>query len=199
MSWIDVVNKECSWIRIYYGVLANLIKEKGYKDVVEIGVAYGGHADDILSNTECKYTGIDPYQASYDPKDFFDRDVHRIMGGRDKQKSMNLLYERVLDRLSRFGDRCNIIRRKSWDAALFLDDEAYDVVFIDGNHQYDPVKTDINLFWPKVRKGGMMVGDDYEWPDVKRAVQEFASQNGLEVKRMKNDKGKLIHWYFEKN
>lgn len=197
-NWIDVVKGECSWIKIYYGVLANYMKIKDYKNVIEIGVAYGGHAVDLLENTECEYLGIDPYQPNYDPKDFFDKDVHRIMKGRDKAHSMELLYQGVLDRISPYGDRAKIERRSSWDAALLLDDESYDVVFIDGNHTYDAVKSDINLFWSKIRSGGTMAGDDYDWPDVKRAVHEFANENNLKVQRMRNSKGREVHWYFEK-
>jgi len=199
MSWIDQVNRECSWIKIYYGVLANVINEKGFQDVLEIGVAYGGHADDILTRTNCNYTGIDPYLASYDPRDAFDKDVHRIMGGRDKQHSMDLLYQGVLDRLSRFGDRCNLDRKKSSDAALLLAGEKeFDLVFIDGNHQYNAVLMDIELYWPLIKSGGMMAGDDYDWPGVKKAVHEFAGRNGLTVQRMKDNAGKPGHWFFNK-
>lgn len=197
-SWIDVVNGECSWIKIYYGVLVKVINERNYKNVIEIGVAYGGHAQDILSNSQCNYTGIDPYEAGYDPKDFFVKDVHRIMGGSNQQSSMNILHQRVLDRLSPFGDRCKIIKKHSWSAALLLDDDSYDLVFIDGSHLYDAVYSDISLYWPKIKKGGMMAGDDYAWADVKRAVHDFARENNLAVNRLTDNYGKPGHWFFEK-
>ena len=49
----------------------------------------------------------------------------------------------------------------------------YDVLVIDGDHSYDGVKVDFELYGPLVRKGGVIVFDDYgspDWPDVKQYV-----------------------------
>lgn len=197
-SWIDIVNKECSWIRIYYGVLANLINEKNYKRVLEIGVAYGGHAQDILEKCpDVEYIGIDPYQARYDQNDYLDLDAHRIMGGRDIQHSMNLLYDRVLLRLSPYENRCKIIRQHSWEAASSIEDESLDCVFIDGDNRYPSVKRDIELYWPKVKKGGVILGDDYEMDAVKQAVNEFAASHGLTLYFLYKE-GKPTHWALDR-
>ena len=48
-------------------------------------------------------------------------------------------------------------------------------VFIDGDHGYSAVKTDIKTWHPKVRPGGYIVGHDYLspfHPGVKQAVDE---------------------------
>jgi predicted O-methyltransferase YrrM len=191
--WIDTVNNECSWIDTYYGILSELINERGYKNIIEIGVAYGGHGENLLTETSCNYIGIDPYIASYDPKDLFFADVHRIMKGNDKHDSMNILYINVLKRLSKFRNRCNIIREDSKNVACLIEEKSTDVIFIDGNHLYDNVVSDIKLYWPKIRPGGVLAGDDYNWPDVYKAVNEFASVNNIKIKRMAN-----THWYFDK-
>ena len=39
-------------------------------------------------------------------------------------------------------------------------------------HTYDAVKEDIAAWSPKVRKGGVIAGHDYDWPEVRRAVDE---------------------------
>jgi len=55
-------------------------------------------------------------------------------------------------------------------------DEELDFVYIDGNHEYSNVKKDIQLWYPKIKKGAYIAGDDYDWhlgDDVKRAVNEF--------------------------
>jgi len=36
----------------------------------------------------------------------------------------------------------------------------YDYVYIDGNHSYEGIKTDYQLFWPKLKSGGFMVLHD---------------------------------------
>ena len=48
------------------------------------------------------------------------------------------------------------------DAVKDFDDESLDFVYIDGNHLYPAVKKDIDLWWPKVKAGGVMGGHDYD-------------------------------------
>lgn len=53
-----------------------------------------------------------------------------------------------------------------------------DVLHIDAGHDYRAVSTDIAVWWPMLRPGGFLVGDDYlqGWPEVKRAFDDFAAQ-----------------------
>jgi len=55
-----------------------------------------------------------------------------------------------------------------------------DLLYIDGNHEYESVVEDIRLWAPKVKKGGLIAGDDYSpgFPGVIQAVKEaFPSHN----------------------
>lgn len=78
------------------------------------------------------------------------------------------------------------IRQSGWDPFIFpfrstskcastiiRNDLA--AVYIDGDHAYESVKTDILCWLPKVRAGGILAGHDYstDWPDVIRAVNEL--------------------------
>lgn len=47
-----------------------------------------------------------------------------------------------------------------------------DVIYIDGSHEYADVKRDIEDYWPLVRPGGILFGDDYGHPEVYQAVQD---------------------------
>ena len=47
-----------------------------------------------------------------------------------------------------------------------------DVVYIDGAHEYVDVRRDIEEYWPLVRPGGILFGDDYGHPEVYQAVQD---------------------------
>ena len=58
-----------------------------------------------------------------------------------------------------------------------------DFVFIDGNHAYEYVKADIELYWPKIRFGGFLCGHDCHVDPVKRAVSEFFGPLGLPIER----------------
>jgi len=71
----------------------------------------------------------------------------------------------------------NIVRVVNSDitqAASLYEDESVDFVFVDASHYYEPVRNDLWLWYPKVKKGGLMGGHDYfEKGDVKKAVDEF--------------------------
>lgn len=66
--------------------------------------------------------------------------------------------------------------------------ESLHAVFLDACHDYDFVKEEIAAWWPKVKRGGIFSGHDYDasWPGVVKAVQEFAAANNLQLQTMKN-------------
>ena len=62
---------------------------------------------------------------------------------------------------------------------------AADMVYVDASHEFGAVLADLEAYWPLLKPGGVMFGDDYGdvgWPGVKRAVHEFAERLGLEVR-----------------
>jgi len=68
-----------------------------------------------------------------------------------------------------------VIRMRSVDAARQWQDRLCDLVFIDGNHYYDPVMGDLRAWSRHMRPGGLMCGDDWETESVQRAVKDFVS------------------------
>jgi predicted O-methyltransferase YrrM len=62
----------------------------------------------------------------------------------------------------------------SRQAHVDYEDQFFDLIFIDGDHSYETVKSDIANFWPKLKNNGVMCGHDYNsvWPGVMRAVDE---------------------------
>lgn len=65
-----------------------------------------------------------------------------------------------------------------WDTQCGVPPElhgiAVDMIWIDGDHAYEAVASDIRYFAPLVRDGGLICGHDYStWhPDVVRAVDD---------------------------
>jgi predicted O-methyltransferase YrrM len=55
----------------------------------------------------------------------------------------------------------------------------FDFVFIDADHSYPSVKADILAWVPKVCRGGILAGHDYDpaWPGVVQAVDEIFPLN----------------------
>lgn len=60
----------------------------------------------------------------------------------------------------------------SLEAVLGFDDESLAFVYIDAAHDYYNVKADILAWMPKVKKGGILAGHDYNHPPVRKAVNE---------------------------
>jgi hypothetical protein len=78
-----------------------------------------------------------------------------------------------------------MIMRMRFDEALPLfSDESLDFIYVDGYaHDGELNGRTFRDWFPKLRKGGIIAGDDYspEWPLVVASVDAFASANSLEV------------------
>lgn len=55
-----------------------------------------------------------------------------------------------------------------------------DVVYVDASHHFDGVYRDIGMTLD-LFPGAHIVGDDYDYPDVRRAVQQLARERNLDV------------------
>lgn len=60
-----------------------------------------------------------------------------------------------------------------------------DLIYIDGSHDQGDVMADLESYWPLLRAGGVMFGDDFDefWPGLIHDVIKFQQQNGLELIR----------------
>ena len=54
-----------------------------------------------------------------------------------------------------------LLQMESREAAPDFTDESVDLVFVDGFHSEEVVRGDLELYWPKLRKGGILCGHDY--------------------------------------
>lgn len=82
------------------------------------------------------------------------------------------LFEVFNQNLSPFAGYYNPIRSTSVEAASQFDDNSLDFIYIDASHEYIDVKNDIAAWFPKLKKGGTIAGDDYNSSQVSRAVRE---------------------------
>jgi predicted O-methyltransferase YrrM len=170
---VELNKQNCSWFGSY-GIVPHLANMVSAKNILEIGVAYGYHADFVCTLLpSINYIGVDPYQANYDPNDIFCSDVQKLFDDQDTQNAMNRLFKVVSSNLNKYDGRARLIREKSWVAAEQFQDGVFDLVYIDGDHTYEGVVKDLAAWFPKVRKGGMICGDDIGWLGVRQAVDEF--------------------------
>lgn len=134
---------------------------------VEIGVAEGNSAVAFLKHGVRFMYLIDPW-ADYD-------------GLLDKVTPGS--YEKAMQQLSPYAGKHAHLRMTSEEAAQYI--PAVHFVWIDGNHRYEWVKKDLELYWPKIAPGGILCGHDYTNNDdtcqVMRAVEDFAALQQLDI------------------
>jgi len=153
----------------------------------EIGVWKGQFSKEILKRKPGKLYLIDPWKSITDIPERW----HAA-----PQEEMDGIYEEVVkDFDSR--DEVEIIRKFSADAVSGIEDNSLDWIYIDGNHSYEFVKQDLELWWPKLKHGGCICGDDYQEGKyqievlefgVIKAVDEFTENNSNEIKFFKSQK-----------
>ena len=89
----------------------------------------------------------------------------------DDQEVWDKRYLRVQNR---YASHDNVfVLRMSTDQASTETPNDMDLVYIDANHDYAAALNDMKKWYPKVRQGGILSGDDYYREDVARAVADF--------------------------
>ena len=159
--------------------------------IVEIGVHQGDFSNRILSIARPKTLFL------VDPWKHFDSEVFsnsHYGGEKMNQEKMDARHDGVAKRFSREikAGTVEIKRALSHEAAETFEDESIDCVYIDGDHTYEGVKRDIDSYFPKLKSGGLMFGDDYLlgqwWGDgVCRAFHERLAEGGCILHFMMDD------------
>ena len=99
------------------------------------------------------------------------------------QKYQDARYNSVSDKFSKqISDGTVVIIRETSDsAAPVFDNDFFDFIYIDGDHSYNQVKKDLNNYYPKVKPGGLLCGDDYNLEEVRQAADEFVEVNSASL------------------
>lgn len=85
------------------------------------------------------------------------------------------------ERLSRFGSRAVYLKGLSKRMCEKIPADSLDLVYLDGDHSYIGVMTDLMSYWPRLRSGGVMAGHDYlsEAYGTFQAVSEFTQRHKI--------------------
>lgn len=152
----------------HYEPLAELITQRQYKTVIEIGTAYAGNAYHLCLMTDIEsIICIDPYL------------YYPAMPGFTCQEEYDTLFKFAQDRLGTW-DYTQLLRLTSKQAIKILDPA--DLIFLDGSHEYEDVKWECENYSKLVNPGGVLSGHDYNiFEGVNKAVDEFSKQTGKEV------------------
>lgn len=160
--------------------LKRLIKEHRIKTVVEIGTLFGKSTAFFCENVK-EVRVVDPFDMSH-----FWGDLPEELKGVD----MFSQFYHNMKNLGYWGTKVlAVFRGKSQDENVIKDVPKADLIYIDGDHSYEAVKSDIINYIPKAKK--LICGDDYDdlHPDVQEAVDELLPDRKVE--------GRL--WYFIKD
>jgi hypothetical protein len=172
------------------GHLPELLNRRGLDGTgAEIGVKRGIFSEQILRGWRGRrLISVDPWLEV--PENEY-ADVANVTQDRHEQ-----FYEEAARRLERFGDRSEIWRMTSAEAAARVDPGGLDFVYLDARHDYESVKEDLKHWFSKIRPGGIFAGHDYLdglLPEgsfgVKSAVDEFFGRLDLPVTQTYSEPG----------
>jgi hypothetical protein len=148
----------------------------------------------LSKNKNCVLYCIDPYINYNDYNDAASNHIGDEMFNNVKIRLQN-----------KFGNRVVFIRELS-EQAVDLIPNNIDFLYIDGNHKYKHVLKELELYYPKVKIGGYIMGDDsfddlddptrnidgdvfIKWSDksymdcgVKKAFFDFSFKNNIQNK-----------------
>jgi len=132
--------------------LPKILNKRGLTgEGVEVGVWKGEFSDYLLSHWKgAKLYSIDPW------KNFSEDEYIDVMN--IKQAEFDQIYVKVKQLLSKYGNRSEIIKQLSVNAALQFENNSLDFVYLDGRHHYEGIKEDIESWFPKVKKMELFVG-----------------------------------------
>ena len=147
---------------------------------VEIGVWRGDYSMQIINTLQPnKFYGVDPYKL-----------YPGMVSAPGPEYSNQATLDQLADSVERKFNSVNAIlhRMTSVESAEMFEDECVDFIYIDGDHTYDGVTSDISAWWPKIKKGGVFSGDDYTTGTtgkgfafgVIQAIEEFANEHNYE-------------------
>jgi len=155
--------------------LAKMFAELGCRIGAEIGVCCGHYSKTLCeANPQAFIYGIDSWA-----EDVTSHTKRNISGE---------AYAEALANLSPFieAGKYEIIKQPSMKAVGGFQDGMFDFVYIDAGHRYNEVKEDIEGWTEKVKKGGIVSGDDYyEFRSGKGgiipAVNEYVAKHGYDL------------------
>lgn len=136
--------------------------------IVEIGVLFGDTTRIILENSKCPVIGIDPIIP--------DSMNENLLGNEEKILELQKTYNNF-----QFIKDYSFNVVKNWNKKI-------DYLFIDGDHNYNPVKQDFEDWFPHVSDGGIIAfhdssanrGGPFFWPGPSKLTDELLYDNRLE-------------------
>ena len=132
--------------------------------VLEIGTRHGESAKVILKTLNVKkYTVIDPFTTYQDYKN---DPANKLMTHGDK------IYKKTKKELKALCNNLIFLRGFSNNKKFLknIKRNSLDLIFVDGNHEYNYVLEDLRNYFPKLKKEGILIGDDFNSRSKKKRL-----------------------------
>ncbi|PNW79477.1 hypothetical protein CHLRE_09g416700v5 [Chlamydomonas reinhardtii] len=136
----------------------------GLRVGVELGVQRGHFAAHTLKTwpSATRYYLVDIWQHQPNYEDFANVD----------NAKQDQLFKEAQGNLAAYTGKTVFLRNFTSDAVKRIN-EMVDYIYVDARHDYCGVLEDIELYWPKLKSGGIMAGHDYlDAPQVQAISQQ---------------------------
>ena len=178
------------------------IKRKKPKSFLEIGVFHGVTARNVcellfeIHNHDFKYIGLDLFKKNQEneseiiPNTNFSNPFKQFYFKYIKRQDPYTI-EAVEDLLKKFKENIHLIKGNSNTVLKKIDMSKIDYVFLDGGHDYETVKNDLNCCSEVIDNNGTILCDDYNLsyaPGVKKAIDEFVEVKNYSFEILHNSR-----------
>jgi len=178
------------------------IKRKKPKFFLEVGVFHGVTARNVcellfeIHNKDFKYIGLDLFEKNDEnkseiiPNTNFSNPLKQIYFKYIKRQDPYTI-EAVRDLLKKFKDNVHLIKGNSNNVLEKIDMGKIDYVFLDGGHDYETVKNDLNCCSGVIENNGTVLCDDYNLsyaPGVKNAIDEYVKNKNYKCEILHNSR-----------
>ena len=176
------------------------VTKKKPKTFLEVGVFHGVTARNVcellysIHGKEFKYIGLDLFEKNEENKDEiipntkFSNPLKTIFFKFIKRQDPYSL-DAVKDLLGKFKDNIHLIKGNSNKILNKIDMKKIDYVFLDGGHEYNTVKNDLECCKEVILNNGTILCDDYDLSyaaGVKKAIDEFIENNSFKCSIISN-------------
>lgn len=136
-----------------YEMWARFINQNKLTHIAEVGVYRGDFAKYILANCPIvkKYYMIDPWR----PLANWNKPANH-----DKTK-FESFYKETLEKTEFAKEKRVILNAKTTEIINKINDHSLDFAYIDADHTLKGITIDLISFWDKVKRTGVIVGDDF--------------------------------------
>ena len=181
--------------------LGEIIKKKP-KYFLEVGVFHGVTARNVcellfkIHKSDFKYIGLDLFEKNDEnkseiiPNINFSNPFKKIYFKYIKRQDPYTI-EAVQDLLAKFKNNVHLIKGNSNIVLKKIDMTKIDYVFLDGGHDYETVKNDLNCCSEVIANNGIVLCDDYNLsyaPGVKKAIDEYVKNNNCKYEILHNSR-----------